>query len=166
MAAVGTVQSGSALTIAYTNGDNVYGITEDRAQLSRDCSESHLVKRGSIQSNVDGYFNHDCFTTPPIIGADGIGTAFGNSSTGIVDGPGQANLDVAGSKSIALSWPRDRSSLEFRAESFYLFNHPQFADPDTNFSSPTFGVITGTSGQSPRRTIGRAIRFLAGPLLR
>ena len=157
MAAVGTVQSGSALTIAYSNGDNVYGITEDRAQLSGDCSESHLVKRGSIQSNVGGYFNHDCFTKPPIIGADGIGTAFGNSSTGIVSGPGQANLDVAGSKSIALTWPRERSSLEFRAEFFNVFNHPQFADPDTNFTSPTFGVITSTS-VNPR--VGQlAVRF-------
>jgi hypothetical protein len=24
-------------------------------------------------------------------------------------------------------------------------NHPQFANPDTNFSSPTFGVISSTA---------------------
>ena len=29
-----------------------------------------------------------CFTNPPIIGAHGIGRGFGNSGTGIVDGPG------------------------------------------------------------------------------
>jgi len=35
--------------------------------------------------------------------------------------------------------------LQFRAEFFNVFNHPQFADPDNNFSSPTFGVISSTS---------------------
>ena len=55
-----------------------------------------------MQSKLSSYFNASCFTTPPIIGADGIGTAFGNSATGIVDGPGQANIDLAFSKNMVL----------------------------------------------------------------
>ena len=86
-----------------------------------------------------------CVATPPVIGADGIGTAFGNSGTGIVDGPGQANLDLSISKAIALAWPSEKSTIQLRAEFFNVFNHPQFANPDTSFSSPTFGVITCTS---------------------
>ena len=39
----------------------------------------------------------------PIIGADGKGTAFGNSGTGIVDGPGQAKVDLSISISHYLS---------------------------------------------------------------
>jgi hypothetical protein len=92
-----------------------------------------------------GYFNAPCFTTPPIIGADGIGTSFGNSATGIVNGPGQANLDLSFLKTVILNWPIEKSSLQFRAEFYNALNHPQFANPDTNFTSPTFGVISSTA---------------------
>ena len=83
--------------------------------------------------------------TPPVIGADGRGTAFGDSATGIVNGPGQANLDVAFSKTIRMNRLVESSSIQFRAEFFNALNHPQFANPDTNFASPTFGVINSTA---------------------
>jgi hypothetical protein len=145
IAAVGTVQSGDALTILYTNSANVFGISEDRAQLTGACTKGQLVTSGRVQSKLNKYFDTACFTTPPIIGADGMGTAFGNSATGIVNGPAQANLDLSLSKNIPLRWPREGSSLQFRAEFFNVFNHPQFADPDNNFSSATFGIISSTS---------------------
>jgi hypothetical protein len=144
-AAVVTIQSGSALTISATNANNVFGISTDRAQLSGTCSKDQLVKGGSVQSKLSGYFNATCFTNPPIIGADGIGTAFGNSATGMVDGPGQANLDLALSKTVVLRRPVERSSLQFRAEFYNALNHTQFANPDTSFTSPTFGVISSTA---------------------
>lgn len=143
--AIGTVQSGSALTIADTNSANIFGISEDRGQLSGNCTKSQLVRGGPVESKLNGYFNASCFTTPPIVGADGIGTAFGNSATGIVDGPGQANLDLALSKSAIFNWPHEKSSLTFRAEFYNVFNHPQFSNPDSNFTSPTFGVISSTA---------------------
>lgn len=145
LAAEATVQSGDALTIIYTNPTNVFGISQDRAQLSGTCTKGQIVTSGKVQSKLNNYFDRACLTTPPIIGADGIGTAFGNSATGIVNGPAQANLDLSLAKAIPLHWPQDGSSLQFRAEFFNVFNHPQFADPDNNFSSPTFGVISGTS---------------------
>jgi len=46
---------------------------------------------------------------------------------------------------VALPWPREKSAFQLRAEFFNAFNHPQFANPDTNFASPTFGVISGTA---------------------
>jgi hypothetical protein len=145
LAAITTIQSGAALTVAHTNSNNVFGISEDRAQQSGTCSKSQLVRAGSVKSKLNNYFNASCFMSPPIIGADGIGTGFGNSATGIVDGPGQANLDLTLSKTVALSWPVEKSSLQFRAEFFNALNHPQFANPDTNFTSPTFGVISSTA---------------------
>ncbi len=145
LAAIATIQSGSALTIADTNSTNVFGITEDRAQLSGTCSKGQLVRGGSIESKLNGYFNASCFTNPPIIGTDGIGTAFGNSATGVVSGPRQANLDLALSKTLLLKWPVETGSLQFRAEFYNALNHPQFANPDTNFTSATFGAITSTA---------------------
>lgn len=157
VAAVVTIQSGTAITIADTNSNNVFGISQDRAQLSGTCSQSQLVKPGPIEAKLSGYFDASCFTTPPVIGADGKGTGFGNSATGVVDGPMQANLDLAVSKQVPLSWPHEGSGLRFRAEFFNAFNHPQFANPDANFTSPTFGVISSTA-VSPR--VGQvALRF-------
>jgi len=94
LSAVATIQSGSALTISDTNPTNVFGISEDRAQLSGHCGNDHLVTGGSTGSKLNDYFNKVCFTSSPVIGTDGVGNAFGNSGTGIADGPGQANLDL------------------------------------------------------------------------
>ena len=145
VAAVATIQSGNALTIGYTNSTNVFGITDDRAQLSGACSPNQLATEGPIGGRLNTFFNRACFTSPPIIGADGIGTDFGNSGTGVVNGPAQQNLDLSFSKTIGLSWPSEQSNLQFRAEFYNALNHPQFANPDTNFSSPTFGVINSTA---------------------
>jgi hypothetical protein len=61
------VQSGTALTIAYNNVTNIFGISKDRAQLPVGCNQSSLVRAGSVQSKLEGYFNASCFTTPPVI---------------------------------------------------------------------------------------------------
>jgi hypothetical protein len=155
--AIATIQSGSALTIAETNPTNVFGISQDRAQLSGMCLKNQLVKGGAVESKLNSYFNASCFTTPPVVGADGIGTSFGNSATGIVDGPGQANLDLALAKSVFFNWPHEKSSLQFRAEFYNALNHPQFGNPDSNFTSPTFGVISNTSVNA--RVAQLALRF-------
>jgi hypothetical protein len=42
----------------------------------------------------------------------------------------------------------ERVNLQFRAEAFNLFNHPNFNLPDNFFPSPTFGRIT--SARDPR----------------
>jgi hypothetical protein len=145
VAGIATVQSGNAITIADTNPNNVFGISEDRAGLSGRCTKSQLVTNGPITNKLDHYFNASCFITPPVIGADGIGTGFGNSATGMTYGPGQANIDLAISKTIPLRWISESSSLQFRAEMYNALNHSQFADPDNNFASPTFGVIRSMS---------------------
>ena len=158
LASVVTIQSGTALTITDSNATNVFGINQDRAERTGACSKKQLVKGGPIQSKLNAYLNTSCFTTPPIIGADGIGTGFGNSATGLVDGPPQANMDIALSKTVPLNWPVKESSLQFRAEFYNALNHPQFANPDANFSSPTFGVISSTA-VNPR--VGQlALKFL------
>lgn len=145
LAAVVTIQSGSALTVADTNANHVFGISEDRAELRGKCARNQLVTEGLITSKLNSYFKASCFSTQPVIGVDGIGTAFGNSGTGIVDGPGQANLDIAFSKAIALTRLHEKARIRICAEFFNALNHAQFSNPDSNFSSPTFGTITSAA---------------------
>jgi len=58
---------------------------------------------------------------------------------------------------MTMNWPVENSSIQLRAEFFNALNHPQFGNPDTNFTSPTFGVIS-SAAVNPR--VGQvALRF-------
>jgi hypothetical protein len=130
VAGVTTFQNGQKLTILQSNELNAFGIIgadQDRAQVAG-CSTSQLVTKGSVNSRLDGYFNSSCFTAPPIIGADGAATAFGNGSIGNVRGPAQQDFDISIIKKIPFGHS-DTRSLEFRAEFFNAFNTPSFALP-------------------------------------
>jgi Carboxypeptidase regulatory-like domain len=78
----------------------------------------------------------------------GAGTGYGNSEVGAISGPGQFNWDMAILKSTKI-W--EHGTLQFRAEFFNIWNHPQFDPPFGNdVSTPsTFGKITSTSN-TPR----------------
>ena len=84
------------------------------------------------------WFNTSAFAFP----APGT---FGNAGRNILDGPGFQNVNVSLMKNTALS---ERLNLQFRAEAFNLFNHPNFNLPDNFLGSPTFGRIT--SARDPR----------------
>jgi hypothetical protein len=136
LATVVTIQSGSALTISDTNGNNVFGITADRAQLTGTCSKNQLVKGGPVKAKLGGYFNASCFTTPPIIGADGIGTTFGNSATGIVNGLGKRTWISHFQNDGQLADREKQLSISCRV---LQYAEPSaVCNPDTNFTSPTF----------------------------
>jgi hypothetical protein len=113
-------------------------------------SYSQLVNSGSVTKNLDAYFNKSCVTNWTVIGdpepnGQRSATAFGNSGAGIIDGPGQHVFDLALIKRTKLGWPNEAASIEFRTEFFNAFNTPNFANPDTSFTNPTFGRITATS---------------------
>jgi hypothetical protein len=151
LAGVLTIQAGQQITILDTNANNVFGISEDRAQIVAGCTKGQLVTPGSVTSKLTDYFNTACFATPPVIGSDGIGTAFGDSGTGIVRGPAQQNVDFAFIKRTEIGkWPSEATNLEFRVELFNAFNTAQFSNPDNSLSDgPAFGQISTTS-VSPR----------------
>lgn len=75
---------------------------------------------------------------------DPVGVGFGNAGVGILKGTGQQNFDLSLTKRFPITWPRESATLEFRSEFYNAFNHPQFGDPDTEFTSPTFGRISST----------------------
>src|SRR5205814_2185493 len=124
------------------------------------CTIGQVDTSGSVTARLNHYVNQNCFQDltdpnnpvplqPPVIGADGLATGFGNTRPGIVHGPDQRNTDLALIKTFMIRWPNDKSNLEFRAEFFNAFNTPQFSDPDTEVDSPTFGKVLSTA-VSPR----------------
>jgi hypothetical protein len=83
---------------------------------------------------------------PAALGGDGLATGYGNMGQGIVKGPGQFNWDMSLGKMTKVGGIREDAQLQFRTEFYNAFNHPQFANPGTAFSSlSTFGVINATS---------------------
>ena len=161
VAGVTTFQSGDPLTLTDINALNAFGITEqsDRVQLAAGCTYGDLGTPGSVSSRISNYFNMSCVTAPPVIGADGLATAFGDSGNGIIRGPDQNDFDIAIIKKTPWGHTEARN-VEFRAEFFNAFNTPNFDDPGTGlgeilpspttgaptlFPLPTSGVISGTS---------------------
>lgn len=71
-------------------------------------------------------------------------------------GPGFFNLDAAVFRHFPIG---ERMGLEFRAEAFSVTNTPHFSNPDTSFTSPTFGRITGT-GSANNQSIGDGNRTM------
>jgi hypothetical protein len=66
---------------------------------------------------------------------------FGNAGRNIITGPSFKNFDFALMKNTRIA---EVANLEFRAEFFNIFNHPNFALPGNILSAPNFGVIFQT----------------------
>jgi hypothetical protein len=80
------------------------------------------------------WLNKAAFTLPP------TGT-FGDAGRNILTAPGFEDIDFAISKRTTI---KESVSLQFRAEAFNLFNHPNFAQPSNNFAAASYGQISAT----------------------
>ncbi len=133
-----TLQTGRPFTVALlseidnsnTGRSNLGFGANDRPDVISDASLSHRTP--------DQWFNTAAFAFSP------FGT-FGNAGRNILDGPGFQNVNASLMKNTRL---KEGLDLQFRAEAFNLFNHPNFDLPDNFLGSPTFGRIL--SAQSPR----------------
>ena len=94
-------------------------------------SNTGLIDTGNL------YFNCNAIVAVP----DAPGNGYGTTARNFFRGPGLTNLDLAVAKTTAIT---ERVNLEFQAQAFNVFNHAEFANPDTNINSLTFGQITTT----------------------
>ena len=110
----------------FSSGGNAYNW--NRPNRVAGC-DSHNGAHGKLE-----WINPTCFVAPP-------SGELGNAGRVPATGPDFVNTDFSVIKQIGL--PREMG-LNFRAEFFNLFNHPQFGSPVADVSSPGFGFVQST----------------------
>ncbi|MGD0570902.1 MAG: TonB-dependent receptor [Candidatus Sulfotelmatobacter sp.] len=98
--------------------------------------------------SIAEWFNTAAFVAPP------AGT-YGDARRNSIIGPGSKVFDMAFTKLFPL---KESRMLEFRVQSTNIFNIPNYSSIDTNFSSPTFGRVTGV-GAMRQFTMTARFRF-------
>jgi len=123
----------------------------DRANIGQGPAQRpNCLRDPNLPSNLrsaDRYFDTSAFT-PAAFGT------FGNCGRNNVIGPGTTNFDLAAMKLIKFTESR---SLEFRAETFNLFNTVNFDLPNRFAFTPNFGKVFSAG---PARQIQFAIKFM------
>jgi hypothetical protein len=131
-AGIVTFQTGFPFTV---------GATQDYSNTGSTSPRPDRICNGAGAKTVTSWFDTSCFSTDALSAALSNGTPrFGNSGRNILTGPGIDEWDISLIKHDHIT---ERIGLEFRAEFFNLFNHPNFGIPGTAFGSSTAGQITG-----------------------
>ncbi len=119
------------------------------------------------------WFNPAAFVAPPcynalvtgpcgtVYSAGGPTTyaTYGNSGYNMLRGPAWQDWDMSLQKNTI--W-KDRYRLQLRADSFNIFNHPNFAPPNSAISNTSnVGTITSISSSpaAEARTVEFAVKF-------
>jgi hypothetical protein len=90
----------------------------------------------SSERSIQRWFDTSAFARPRQF-------TYGNSGRNILRGPITNTFDFGLVKNFRVA---ERHNVQFRAEFFSLTNTPNFGLPGSTVGTPTFGVITGASG--------------------
>jgi hypothetical protein len=164
-----TLQSGLPFTILDSAAGTLFGPSTSftTGSIVPGATLNDALRSGSVSSRVNQFFNTSVFVPAPFIPDGGLidgrfpvtggGTIFGNLGRNILRGPDQRNVDMAFIKRTRLG---EKANLLFRWEVFNLFNHPNFANPASDVSSPsTFGKISAMSVNSRIMQFGLKLEF-------
>lgn len=75
------------------------------------------------------FYNANC---DPTYAYPTCANLFGDNGRNALTGPGLIDTDLSLSKNMRVPWIREGANLQFRAELFNIFNHPNFAAPNEN----------------------------------
>ena len=164
-----TLQSGLPFSIYDSAAGTLFGpaTTFTTGSLAPEATLKDAIQSGSVSSRVNQFFNTSAFVPAPLIHAGGLidgqfpvagdGSIFGSLGRNILGGPDQRNFDAALIKSTRL---REKVGIVLRWEVFNVLNHPNFANPASNVSSPsTFGKISAMSVNSRIMQYGLKLEF-------
>ena len=143
LSGVTTFQSGLPVTITDPLGGTIFGgASTSRAELCPGFTQAQVATSGGVESRLTNYFNPAAFCAPPMIGD---GTGYGDTGRAAFRGPHQANFDTGLIKTTKVGGLSEAGSVEFRADFYNAFNHPQFQNPGFVLGTPSFGQIQATS---------------------
>jgi hypothetical protein len=140
-----TLQDGTPLNPFYFAADIANSGTPNRPNVV----PGQSISLPSSQRSVDHWFNTAAFSDP-------APNTFGNAGRDIIPGPGNEVVDISLNRRFVI---RERVTLQIRAESFNLLNHPNYGIPSPypDFG-PFFGKILST-GDPRRLEFGTRIDF-------
>jgi hypothetical protein len=131
ISSIGRIRTGIPETIFI--GVNTYGNGDTTNQRPNAVAG---VSQYAQNKSITNWFNSSAFSMPA------TGT-FGDLGRNTVFGPGFSQQDLSLIKNQRI---RERSTLQFRAEIFNVFNHPTFALPSSTFNVTGFGQVLSTFG--------------------
>ena len=161
------VQSGEAVTAALSSDITNTGSFSPRPdQIHNPNDFTFIPDMATFTDPVNGFgctpgkqtlqcwYNPEAFTTPVLATDQSSAHVFGNSRIGNLRGPDLVNFDFVLQKNFKI---RETQGLEFRAEFFNLFNHPNFGLPGGgSVSNPD---VPGGNSISNTATDNRQIEF-------
>ena len=166
LAGITTVQSGEAITATMSSDlsntgsssyrpdqiANPYNFSFDTAtQAAYGCTNPG-------HQTLDCWFNQGAFAVPALAPGQQLAHVFGNSRVGNLRGPDLVNFDFVLQKEFKT---HESQALEFRAEFFNLFNHPNFGLPgggtQITVDQPGNAAITNTA--TDNRQIEFALKY-------
>jgi hypothetical protein len=115
-----------------------FNVTSNRDSSNTGATARPNVLRSAVlasgQRSIDRWFDPSALAIAPDF-------SFGNLGRNVLFGPGRLNFDLAVRRDFGLG---EQRQLQFRAELFNAFNHPQFGDPNGSIGNPLAGVINST----------------------
>lgn len=133
-----TAQSGRPFTVALLPDIDISGTGRSSLGFGNNDRPNIVGNPTLSNATTDRWFNTSAFAFPT------PGT-FGSAGRNILKGPDYFNVNASLVKNINFT---EQVSLQFRFETFNLFNRPNYDLPDNFLGSPTFGRIT--SARDPR----------------
>jgi hypothetical protein len=155
--------TGAPFTVEDSASNTAIGESNRPNRIAKGAETSGIGRRG-----VDfPWYNPSAFVATPGCASrtdcapDAYGFlpfAPGNSGRGILDGPGTQNINLSLFKNIPLG---ERKRVQFRWETFNIFNHPNFQLPNRNFNETAAGYVSDVAakGQGGPRTMQFALRY-------
>jgi hypothetical protein len=128
--------SGFPVFIFNSNNQSGVNFQDNAASLNR---PNQTCSAKSSHATTSQWLNTQCFTPAPV-------GELGNASRAPAYGPRFVNTDFSAIKHFPLPF-REGMGLDFRAEFFNLFNHAQFALPNSDIAAAFGTPISGTFGK-------------------
>jgi hypothetical protein len=146
----------AGVTTYQSGGPNSISVSSDVARIGASSSRATLIANPSLSPGdrtLSRWFNTEA-ALPPERMVQGV---FGNGGRNILIGPGFNQWDLSAIKNLDV---RERTRLQFRAESFNVVNHPSFTGIDTTVRFDAAGKATGTL--APSQEPGRRAYWNSG----